>query len=110
MGIAIVCLLLFIFYIITNDVIVKYYKKQKYKCRIYSAIYQFVIVIIGSIWLSLYIVYLYHKRYDNGAIIIIVYIAGVFHYMYKINDTIHSEYSKNRTLRVERSITKREQL
>lgn len=110
MGIAIVCLLLFVCYIITNDVIVKYYIKQKYKSRIYSILYRFIIVIIGCIWLSLYIVYLYHKRYDNGAIIIVVYISAILHHIYKMNDTIRSEYSKNRTLRVECSIIKREQL
>jgi hypothetical protein len=107
MGIAIVCLLLFISYVIVLEVILKYYIKQKYKSRIYSILYQFIIVIIGCVWLSLYIVYLYHKRYDNLAIIIVVYISGVLHYIYKINDTIRSEYSKNRTLRVEYSIIKR---
>lgn len=108
MSILIVCLILFISYVAVLELILKYYKKQKIGVKFYCMLYKLIVVIVGSIWLAMYIIYLFHKWRNERAIVIITYIVGVMNYIQKTNDTIHSEYSKNRILRVERSITKRE--
>lgn len=102
----IVSAVLFLCYIIVLEVILTYYKKQKIGVKLYCMLYKLVVMIVCAVWLSLYIVYLYHKRNDNGVIVVVVYIIGVMNYIQKTNYIIETEYRKNRTLRVERYMIK----
>lgn len=107
MGILIVCLILFISYVAVLELILKYYKKQKIGVKLYCMLYKLIVVVVGSIWLAMYMIYLFHKWGNDRAIVIVTYIVGVMNYIQKTNDIIETEYIKNRTLRVERCIIKR---
>ena len=98
--------------------IVLHYRKQKWfsimsgEIRLIVILYKLVVMVLSSIWVSVYIVYMFNNWMFRGerkddeiymtTIVIFLYVLGVFNRIYKTNDAIEEEYRKNRQLKVER--------